>query len=666
MTDESDALAVAAAESPQWQRRETERAGAYLESLPAHARLRPRLAEIHAALVDHPVQQAGGHWFQCVEASDGTRVTVRDRVDGEPRTVFDSGSESASRDELVSFDWISPSPDGRLVAVAFSAAGLERTELVLIDADSGERLPDRPPWIVSLVRPVTWLPDSSGLLCMHREQVDGAFTGTETLYVYRIGEPPTDTPEDLGSGLHQVSFSAAATSPYVACQDNDSRTERFRDLDGTWRPFLSDEPGHHTGQFVGDDFVGLVDDGHSRGRIVRIPVRAPADHSEWTELVAESRDVLQFVRVVADRIIVGFLRDASAGIVVYDLDGAPLTELALPAHAGIGTVATVGAKRGFEMFVCGDREISFILSTPTVSPAVYRYQVDSDVLSVLSGPRWVVPHAETRLIWATSSDGVRVPATVTYPVDDASGLPRSALINVYGNFGNAVQPAFTATSAAFVQAGGVSVIAHVRGGGEFGSHWHAHDRDAGKQLTFDDLFAIVEDLVRQRISALGRIALEGASGGGLVTAAAITQRPNLFAAAIPRVPLVDLLDHQPGTFLHFVISSYFGDPDDAEDRARLATFSPFHRVTPDTPYPATLVICGENDVRCPPGQPSRFTARMRAANTAQTPNLIRVHPGRGHVAIGRDAQIAEDAEWLAFVAEHTKLFDDNVLADARR
>jgi prolyl oligopeptidase len=461
-------------------------------------------------------------------------------------------------------------------------------------------------------------------------------------------------PEDIPSDLHEADLSVSPASPYIACVQ-DHRTDYFRDLDGEWREFLRSVPGAHIGQFVGEEFIGIVDDGHHRGRIVRIPVRTPTDSSTWTEIVPAGRDVLQYLRVVDGKVVVGFLRDASAGIAVYGLDGSLITELPLPAHAGIGTITTGGSALGMEMFVCGDKEISFLLSTPTTSPAVYRFQVDRNVLSVLSGPRRVVRNAETRTVWATSSDGRQVPATVTYPVDEAGTRARPTLIDGYGNFGMAVAPAFRPSSAAFVESGGVSVIAHLRGGGEFGSEWYTRTDGTDKQLTFDDLYAVVEELIGQGIATREQVAFEGASGGGFTAGTAIVQRPELFAAVVPRVPLLDLLHNKPGSYGYNVVCWCYGDLTDPAAVARLATFSPLEGVASGIRYPATLLVCGENDVRCPPGQSRKFAALMQAANAADTPVLLRVHPGRGHVAIGLEGQIREDTEWLAFVAEHTGL-----------
>jgi prolyl oligopeptidase len=206
--------------------------------------------------------------------------------------------------------------------------------------------------------------------------------------------------------------------------------------------------------------------------------------------------------------------------------------------------------------------------------------------------------------------------------------------------------------AAFIDAGGVFVHAHLRGGSELGLRWWEGGRMAKKQNCYADLFAIAEDLIAQGRTGPDRLAVQGASNGGLLAGVAITQRPELWRAAVPRVPFLDILGSLRGTYGVFVVSRELGDPEDPDAVKRIASYSPYQLVRDGTPYPAVYLDAGDTDPRCPAWHGRKFAARLQEATSSGKPVLLRVWPNVGHgSATARDVELAQHTAWLAFVMD---------------
>ena len=224
--------------------------------------------------------------------------------------------------------------------------------------------------------------------------------------------------------------------------------------------------------------------------------------------------------------------------------------------------------------------------------------------------------------------------------------PRPTLVHAYGGFNMSLMPAYLGHVEPFLDAGGVYVLAHLRGGGEYGIDWWMQGRMAAKQNVFDDLFAVCEQLIGDGVTRPDRLAFHGSSNGGLVAGAAMTQRPDLFRAVVAQVPLLDLLRAAP-----FALVMEFGNPQNPADARVLAGYSPCHNVR-EASYPAVLLDAGENDPRCPPWHARKMAARLQAANLSDRPILLRVWTDSGHVGAGnRTTQTDQSTDWLAFVMQ---------------
>ncbi|WP_030904997.1 prolyl oligopeptidase family serine peptidase [Streptomyces sp. NRRL F-5126] len=635
-----------------WQATQNERARAVLHGLPAYEPFRRRLLSLATRTKAAPLVRAGDLWFQRDEREFG-RVLVRTEPDGPPRVLFDAGAVAHESGAPARLEWYAPSPDGALVAMGVEVAGSETSNVMVMDVGSGERIRADIPWVPAW--PVSWLPDSSGFFVDARNVTGGEFLGEEdSLYLYRLSQPAPRHPEQLPAAVRFPRAYVSAEGRYTTLVV-DNRTDHLRHSDGRWRPFLHNIPGMHIGEFAGDDFVAIVTDGHPRGRIVRMPVATASDPETWHEIVPECDDVLLGLSVFSDRMVVGMLRDLSTVIEVRDLDGALISRLDLPEHGTAGGVYATAGHVGEPPFVRSATEISFTFSTPTSSAAVYRYEVAEDRLTRVAAPAVELDGVTVRRITAVSADGTRVPATAIVPESHTPGVPLPTVVEGYGNFGLAMLPSFNSFAVPLLEAGGAYVIAHLRGGGEFGLDWWEQGRLGNKQHTFDDLFAIAGELVSTGLTTPGSLAFHGASGGGLTAGAAIAQHPELFRAVVARSPVLDLMNRMGDPFQDSIASREFGSVRDPVQAGWMRAYSPVHHVRAGLAYPACLFVAGENDPRCKPWQSRKMAALVAAATSGQAPVLLRVHGNRGHAAIGAEAFAQETAEWLAFIADQIAL-----------
>lgn len=634
-----------------WQSALNETAQATLHQLAEFEPMNAGAQEWGMARQAFPQLRCGEVWFQkVVDAStDQAALVVRDQPTAPGRVLVDPNLLTRERGTPVSLDWFTPSPDGRYVVYAISEAGTEQAQVAILDVTTGELLPHKLTWDVRYAP--SWLPDSSGFYFVtHESDHEGNFRPIVYRYSLDEGAHRQNLPEDTIFPRPVVSNDGR----YVVVQTGNTgrRTEYIRISDDCWRPFLKGIPGTHVGDFYGDDFFAIVDDGHSRGRLVRVPVSTATEVSTWTELIPESNDVLWTIAVIGDRLVLGYLRDLAGGLCVTDLDGQLIVEVPMPTTGTISSMPHGMLQYGTPMFFSGQDEISFVFTRFDRSPAVYRYDVSDGRIEELTPPDAVIPDLTIESIEGISSDGTRIPARIVYRAGLDRSVPHSTLIHAYGGYRAALLPEYLGSKAAYVQAGGIYVHAALRGGGEFGADWWQQGRRQHKQNVFNDLFAIAEHLCASGVTTPSQLAVHGASNGGLLAGVAVVQRPDLWAAVVPEVPVLDLLNR--AGYGQAISRIELGDPRIPEEAAWLLSYSPVYRVPDSATFPATLFVVGENDNRCPPWHAAKLFTQMAKVDP-DADLLLRVHNDQGHRTPSRAAMALQAAEWLAFVAHHTGL-----------
>jgi prolyl oligopeptidase len=650
-----------------WQDAQTKLVEEFVDSVPGVDTLRgyvARCSEGHSNPFEPPNPPVAGgvNWFWTDHAPGATQshVVVADSPAAEGRVVFDPADHPDDQGRIPFVSWLTPSPDGKLLAVGVCYDGSEANWVRFVEVESGRVLDDRPAQLMmdNYTGGGQWLPDSSGLL--YSALVGPKSEFTIRIFRHDLGQPARTEPEDVPFPTRPPDYVGVYVSRdgrfAVACQTVLTPTPvAILDLrNGEWKPFLTDVSLSVTGHFVGDEYVGVTTHEAPRGRVVAVPVDAenPSDPVGWRVVVPESDAVLRSVTPVGDVLYVNELVDTYANVRIFDVDGSQTGEVPLPGKGAVSEPFT-------PMMSMGTRghpdEFVFNFSTLTESWATYRHRPGESEVELLQAPK-VCLDAVVDDLWATAPDGSHVPYHVIHRPGVSAGEPRPTLINGYGGFNVPWLPLFTGAMSAWVEAGGVLVHAHLRGGSELGQEWWEQGRWDRKQNTFDDLYAIAEDLIARGWTEKGKVAVTGDSNGGLLSAVAAVQRPDLWGATVPRVPIVDLIGALRDAYGYMAISLEWADPTSADGVRYLASFSPYHRIEDGTAYPAVYVEGGETDPRCPPWHARKLVARLQEATTSDKPVLLKVWKNTGHgSATAKDVEVEQHTTYLAFLARHLGL-----------
>jgi prolyl oligopeptidase len=375
---------------------------------------------------------------------------------------------------------------------------------------------------------------------------------------------------------------------------------------------------------------------------VAVDIRKPGPE-HWTTVIPEGAEPLDTVSAVGSRLIASYLKDARSLVRVFDPKGAPAGDVELP---GIGTAAGFGGK-------LKDDETFYAFSSYTEPTAIFRYDVKAGKSGVFRRPQvaFDATHYETTQVFYPSMDGTRVPMFLSHRKGVKLDGSNPTLLYGYGGFSIPLTPAFSPANLAWLELGGVYAVANLRGGSEYGEAWHQAGMKLKKQTVFDDFIAAAEWLSANGYTRRSRLAISGASNGGLLVGAALTQRPELFGAALPAVGVMDMLRYAEFTAGRGWMPEY-GSPADAAEFKALYAYSPYHNLKPGTCYPPTLVTTADHDDRVFPAHSFKFAAALQAAQACDNPALIRIETRAGHGA-GKPTskRIEEAADAWAFLVK---------------
>jgi prolyl oligopeptidase len=556
-----------------------------------------------------------------------------------------------------------PSHDGRLLAYGVSAGGSDWTEWRVRDVDTGRDLPDvlRHTKYYSPV----FARDDRGL---YYSAFPPLVAGTElsardlgnAVYFHALGSPAAADRKLLELPGHpdwqyRVSLSAdgrwlVATSGEGEVGDKNVENVYLLDLAAPAYTVRAVAEGYRGAyEFIGSDggrlyFLTTLD--APNGRVVAFD---PAGRSGPATVVAEGKEPIALsedacnVTLVNHQLIVNAIEGARSRVFVHDLEGRLLHEIVLPGP---------GSAYGFAG-EAGDTETFYVYTSLTNPRTLYRYDARQGKSEVYRRPalHFDPDRFEEQQLDYPAKDGTLIPLQLVA----RKGLVRDGhnplILYGYGGFGIPMQPYFSAMRVAWLERGGVFAIANVRGGGEYGERWHQAAYRAHKQVVFDDFAAAAQWLIRERYTSTAHLAIQGESNGGLLVGASLTQRPELFGAAVASVGVMDMLRFdQFGQGAGWI--GEYGSPQDAADFAVLRAYSPLHNVRPGTRYPATLVITGDHDTRVMPAHSFKFAAALQAAQAGPAPVLLYVEESSGHgggTTLSR--AIDQEADIYAFLAE---------------
>jgi prolyl oligopeptidase len=637
-----------------WVEAENRLTARYLEAIPERKALQQRLTEVwNFPRQSVPLKGGNRYFFLRNDGLQNLEVLYTQRsLAEEPQVLIDPNEWSP--DGTVNLGNYEPSPDGRYLVYGISEGGSDWRTYHVMEIATRTVLPEEIRWSKGCC--VSWTADSRGFFYSRfPEPAKGTeYQGAnrdQALYYHRIGTPAAADVLAFSVPDHpEWRFSAQATEDgrYLVVGLTDrGRQFRFlvRDLAepyGTFRVLLDDFP-NRSWVPVGNEGPVIffhTDFEAPRGRILAIDVDRP-QREHWREIVPQSEDSLRFANLVGNLLAVNYLRDAVPSIRLFTLDGKHLRDVELP---GIGASrGATGSRQDSEMF--------YGFASFNRPATIYRYDPLTGESRIFFQPK--VPfdseRFEVKQVFYRSKDGTRIPMFLGHRKGLRLDGDNPTLLTGYGGFNISMSASFNAAYIPWMEQGGVVALACLRGGGEYGEEWHEAGMKLRKQNVFDDFIAGAEWLIANRYTRPARLAIQGGSNGGLLVGAAMTQRPDLFGAAIPRVGVMDMLRYHLFTVGSFWVQDY-GTPDDPETFKALHAYSPYHNLKDGTRYPPTLVMTGDTDDRVVPGHSFKFAARLQRAQAGEAPVLLRIAAKAGHGgADATRAEIEEEAEVMAFL-----------------
>jgi prolyl oligopeptidase len=640
-----------------------------LDNIPGREELRRRIDKLLMIGRVASPHVGGNRYFY--ERRDGRQnqavVYVREGRRGqgpqsEDRSLIDVNS--LARDGTIALDWWYPSEDGKYVAFGTSSNGSELSTLQVLDVGSGKLLAEK----IEHTRAasVAWFPDSSGFYYTRYPQ-PGTVPSGEEMYHRRVffhrlpaarNASGDNASGDNASGTNDpLIFPTAAEKltpqqwPNVSIANDGrwllvdvsegwTRTDLYlKDLAAAETSFQRVTRGQnflYHGEVLDGQLYITSNEGAPRFRVFKAACAAP-DRSHWKEIIAESDAVIEGrAAIIGKKLFVHSMRNASSQLRIFDLEGKPVADVAMPE---LGSIFDLGghwnSETGFFGFV-----------SYAVPPTVYEVSLSGQTQEWARVNSGIDPRKyQIEQRWFKSRDGTRVPMFVV----NKKGLVRNghnpALLSGYGGFNVARTPFFNRNvMLLLLEQGGVYVDVQLRGGNEFGEQWHRDGMLEKKQNVFDDFIAAAEHLIEEKYTDAEHLAIQGGSNGGLLMGAALTQRPELFRAVVSQVPLLDMLRYQNFQIAKLWIPEY-GSSDDPKQFEYLHAYSPYHHVKPGTSYPAVLFMTAESDTRVDPMHAVKMAALLQAqaANGTECPILLRVDSKAGH-GVGKPiAKLVDDA-----------------------
>ncbi|MFC7328772.1 prolyl oligopeptidase family serine peptidase [Marinactinospora rubrisoli] len=624
-----------------------------------------------AGFVGAPVWRGDRRFFtrRTADQEHGVLYTV-DPADGAERVLVDPTALDPSG--ATTLDSWRPDRSGRLLAYQISEGGDEESRLRVMDVATGE-IVDGP---IDRCRysPIAWLPDGEAFYYVRRLPPGQVPEGEEQyhrrVYLHRVGTPAEDDVLVFGTGRDKTEYYGVAVSRdgrwllLTATKGTASRNDAWiADLHetGPERPRLKviqEGVDSEVSPYVGRDgrLYLFTDHQAPRGRLCVTSPQRP-EHEHWRTLVETDPDAVlsDFAILDGDRLetpllLVGWRRHAVSEVTVHDLaTGERRGAVPLP---GLGSIGGLAERPE------GGHEAWFTYTDHTSPVHVYRYDaLEGRVTSWAAAPGSVPrPDVRTEQVTYTSHDGTAVRMLVVSPAAAASG-PRPTILYGYGGFSVSLTPGFSATALAWVRAGGVYAIANLRGGLEEGEEWHRGGMLRNKQNVFDDFAAAAEHLIATGVTASDRLAIMGGSNGGLLVGASITQRPDLYAAAVCSAPLLDMVRYERFG-LGQLWNVEYGSAEDPEALGWLLAYSPYHNVSEGVRYPATLFTVFDNDTRVDPLHARKMCAALQHATSAgpeERPIVLRREAEVGHSSRSVSRSVRLSADQLAFLARYTGL-----------
>ncbi len=625
-----------------------------LSHIPFRGKLLQRLTEVsNYEKVGVPGRRKNGKWYYY--RNDGLQnqsvLYEMDSPDAEPHVFLDPNT--LSEDGTVALKGVYFSHDGKYAAYAISRSGSDWEEIFVMDAQTRELLPDHIEW--AKFTGASWCGDGFYYSAYDAPEGDGhEYSGKNEghkVYFHKMGTAQADDELFFSNPaeplrFYQVSVNEEETMAFLYEAGADIGNNLFvmdlripckrwvqitRDMKNDCSPVESD----------GDLIYLFTNVDAPLYRLVAADVKNPR---VWKDVIPQGENVLDGVSFVGDKIIAEFSKDASTHAYLYSRDGQCLNEIALP---GVGSAGFNSRK--------DEPWCYYSYSSFTTPGTIYSYDPATGASAVYKQPQTAfdLSGLETKQVFFPSKDGTMIPMFITCRKDLELNGKNPVYLYGYGGFNISMPPSFSASRVPWLEKGGIYVQVNLRGGGEYGEAWHLAGTKMNKQNVFDDFIGAAEWLIANGYTCPEKLAIVGGSNGGLLVGACMTQRPDLFAVAIPQVGVMDMLRYHKFT-IGWNWAPDYGTSEDSEEMFRyLYGYSPLHNLKPGTAYPATLVTTADHDDRVVPAHSFKFAATLQECNAGDKPQLIRIDTKAGHGGGKPLAKVLEEqADIYSFIMKN--------------
>ncbi len=637
----------------------------FLDQIPLRQTIKARLTELwNYERFSTPGKKGDRYFYFKNDGLQNQSVLYKlDTLDSDPQVLLDPNT--LSDDGTVALAGLDYSEDGSKLLYGISRSGSDWQEWRVRDVASGEDLPDHIQWIKFSA--MSWSKDNQGFFYSRYDEPQEAtkledVNRFQKLYYHRLGTPQSadvlvyERPDQPDWG-----FSAGVTedgsyliiSVWLGSDRRnllfykDLRQVDFSDLQTLVAAPVVELVSAFEASFSFIDNEGSIfwvrtDLAAPKGKLLAIDLQNP-EQQHWQTLIPEAEETLQSIGLLNDQFVVSYLKDARDQVKCFGLDGRFDREIILP---GLGSVGGFGGKRK-------DTETFYSFTSFTTPGTIYRYDFQTHQSSIWRQPQVAFnpDDYETEQIFYSSKDGTRIPMFLVHKKGLVKTGKTPTYLYGYGGFNVSLTPSFSVSLLSWLERGGIYALANLRGGGEYGKAWHQAGTKLQKQNVFDDFISAAEWLIAEGYTSPQKLAIAGGSNGGLLVGACMTQRPELFGAALPAVGVMDMLRFHKFT-IGWAWCSDYGSSESPEEFPALYAYSPLHNLKPGQAYPATLVTTADHDDRVVPAHSFKFAAALQAAQGGPAPVLIRIETKAGHGAGKPTAKVIEEAadKW-GFVLE---------------
>jgi len=644
------------AETRAWVEAENRVTFDFLAAIPARSALKARLTKLWDFEKMSPPFKQGGRYFYSLNTGlqNQSVLYTTESLTATPRVLLDPNT--LSEKGTVALASYSVSDDGNLLAYALADAGSDWMTWKVRDVATGRDRDDLVKW--SKFSTASWTKDGNGFFYgRYPEPKEGedlrASNYFQKLYYHVLGTPQSEDqlvyerPDEK-----EWKFGNAVTDDgkYLVIEISKSTDDRnrllYKQLDKPHAPIVeliaNFEAGYELIDNDGPVFYLKTNKDAPRGRVIAIDTRQP-DEAHWREIIPQSEETLRAVFLIGNQLFANYLHDAHSQLKAFGLDGKFQSELKLP---GLGSITDIGARRK-------EKEFFYGFASFTSPATIYRYDVAKGQSSLFRAPKvgFRPEDYTTEQVFYPSKDGTKIPMFISYKKGLKKTGQTPTYLFGYGGFNIPLVPAFSVSNLVWMEMGNALAVANLRGGGEYGEAWHKAGTKLQKQNVFDDFIGAAEWLIANGYTRSAKLAIGGGSNGGLLVGACLTQRPDLYGAALPAVGVLDMLRFHKFTIGHAWVDDY-GSSDDPAEFAALLKYSPLHAIRPGTCYPPTMVTTADHDDRVVPAHSFKFAATLQAAQSCDKPVLIRIETQAGHGAGKPTAKVIEEvADRWAFLVQ---------------